>query len=62
MNELIIYLIEASLCLTLLYGIYRLLLEKETFFTFNRFYLISILVFSMLLPLASFNLWDSDTG
>jgi len=54
MNSFILYLFEASLVLIVLYGAYRFLLCKETFFSFNRFFLISILALSLLLPLVSF--------
>ena len=60
MNSFILYLLEASLVLVLLYGAYRLLLSKETFFAFNRFFLMAILVLAMLLPLVSFEVDQSN--
>ncbi len=54
MSKLILYLLESSAVLALLYSLYLLLLRKETFFSLNRFYLLAILVFSFLIPLMSF--------
>lgn len=55
MDKLIWYLIESSLMLVCLYSFYLLVLRKETFFSLNRFYLLSIVAFSMLFPLLSFD-------
>ena len=60
MNSFILYLFEASLVLAVLYGLYRLLLSKETFFNFNRFFLLAILVLALLLPVVSFELVPSE--
>ena len=48
---MITYLIEVSICWLLFYGIYILLLSKETFFNINRWYLLSTLVLGLLIPL-----------
>lgn len=55
MDKLLIYFLESSLVLAILYGVYLLILRKETFFALNRFYLISILLLSLILPLLSFD-------
>ena len=60
MNSFLLYLLEASLVLTLLYGAYRLFLSKETFFSFNRFFLMGILVLSLAFPLISFDFTSAD--
>lgn len=62
MSDFLLYLLEASLLLALLYGAYRLLLSKETFFGFNRFFLIGILVLSLVFPLISFELFNTEEG
>ena len=62
MNSFLLYLLEASLVLVVLYGAYRFLLRKETFFGFNRFFLISILVLALTLPLLSFEFGHVDNG
>ncbi|MEM9675610.1 MAG: M56 family metallopeptidase [Bacteroidota bacterium] len=51
MISLIVYLVEVSAVLAILYALYWLLLRRETFFSFNRFYLLAILLLSMLIPL-----------
>lgn len=53
MNELLKYLLEASVCLGLSLWIYRSLLSDLTFFAWNRTILLGILGFSFLIPLLS---------
>lgn len=60
MSSFILYLLEASFVLAVLYGVYRLLLSKETFFSFNRFFLLAVLILSLLLPLVSFEVLNSE--
>jgi TonB family protein len=50
MGALFVYILKSSCCLALFYLFYRLLLGKETFFRFNRFALLGILVISAILP------------
>ena len=45
------YLLESNLYLTLFYGFYKLFLQKETFYTANRCFLIFSTVFSFIFPL-----------
>ena len=45
-----IYLVLSSLCLALLYGVYRLALSRTTLHRFNRIVLLSIIGFSAILP------------
>ena len=59
MSKLILYLLEASASLAVLYALYLLVLRKLTFFSFNRFFLLAILVVSLALPLLSFELFPS---
>jgi hypothetical protein len=47
---IMIYLVLSSLCLALLYGVYRLALSRTTLHRFNRIILLSILVLSAILP------------
>jgi BlaR1 peptidase M56 len=44
------YLLQASICLTLLYGVYALLLRQDTFHQLNRFFLLLVLVGTVILP------------
>ncbi|MEM9832410.1 MAG: M56 family metallopeptidase [Bacteroidota bacterium] len=55
MTSFIVYLLEASVMLVVLYALYLLLLRKETFFSFNRFFLLAIPVLSLVFPLLSFD-------
>ena len=50
------FLIKSSVCLFLLFGIYKLFLEQEKMSIFNRFYLLGSLIFSMAIPFISFEL------
>ncbi|WP_456460078.1 M56 family metallopeptidase [Reichenbachiella sp.] len=55
MDKFIWYLMESSVLLACLYALYVLILRKETFFSLNRFYLITIVLFSLAIPLLSFD-------
>ena len=55
MIKFIIYLLESSVVLAVFYLLYIVVMKKETFFNLNRFFLIGIVVFSLLLPLMSFD-------
>jgi hypothetical protein len=48
--RLLSYLLFASASLTLFYSLYRLTLIRETFFKFNRVYLLATLIFSFAVP------------
>ncbi|MBN9382235.1 MAG: M56 family metallopeptidase [Chitinophagaceae bacterium] len=50
MGLLFIHIIKSSLCLIVFYFAYKLLVSKETFYKANRFILISIILFSVLIP------------
>jgi beta-lactamase regulating signal transducer with metallopeptidase domain len=47
----IIYLLQVSACLALFYGFYYLMLNRLTFFTINRYYLLGTLIISFIIPL-----------
>ncbi|MBU0488344.1 MAG: hypothetical protein KKA07_06210 [Bacteroidetes bacterium] len=51
MNALLLYTIEASASLIVLYGIYAIFLSRDSFFKVNRLYLLASLLFSMAIPL-----------
>ncbi len=51
MNTLFICLFESTLCVSALYAVYWVFLRRETFFSVNRFYLLAMVLFSMLFPL-----------
>jgi len=47
------FFIKSTLSMMILLGLYHLLLEREKMHRFNRFFLLSSLVFSLALPLIS---------
>jgi len=51
MNELLAYLIKAALAMSIFYGFYLLSLRNQTNFRLIRTYLISSIIFSLILPL-----------
>lgn len=56
MNELFNYLLEASLLLALLYGVYWGLLRTESSHQFNRYFLLGSMVLASIIPLLGFSL------
>ncbi|MFB9109124.1 M56 family metallopeptidase [Flavobacterium gyeonganense] len=48
---MISYLLESGLLLLIFYIVYKLLLENEKMFRFNRAYLLASLIFSLIIPL-----------
>jgi len=48
---LFLFLIESSLCVAMLYFIYKYILYRFTYFSWNRYYLIAAAVVSLLIPL-----------
>ena len=54
MNNLFIYLFKASIISGVLYGMYRILFHKTTFYALNRYLLIFIMLFSLLCPILEF--------
>lgn len=51
MNSFVNYLIESGISLSLFALVYFLILRKETFFSVNRWFLLTSVVFSAILPL-----------
>ncbi|MDR1416335.1 MAG: hypothetical protein LBJ57_02800 [Prevotellaceae bacterium] len=51
MKEFIVYLLKSGIVLAVFWSIYCLFLRKDTFHTFNRFFLLAGLAASFLLPL-----------
>jgi CubicO group peptidase (beta-lactamase class C family) len=56
MNNFVIYSIEIAFGLALFYSVYWMFFKKETFFKLNRFYLVSSVVMSLLIPLLNINI------
>ncbi|MBV6644199.1 MAG: M48 family metalloprotease [Cyclobacteriaceae bacterium] len=61
MSDIILYLLEVSIVLSILYLLYWLLLSQETFFSLNRFFLLAIPVLSLLFPVVNFDFSASKT-
>lgn len=45
------FILKSTLCLFLFWGFYKLFLEREKMFVFNRFYLLASLVMSFVIPM-----------
>ena len=60
MNATVLYLIESTVCLSVLFAVYWFFLRRDTFFQVNRFYLMAMILFSILVPLLPIHL--STTG
>ncbi|WP_283641297.1 M56 family metallopeptidase [Mesonia mobilis] len=56
---MVTYIVQLSVFLLLFWGVYELFLKKETFFTYNRWYLLLTPIISALLPFLSFNVLES---
>ena len=62
MNDLMIYIYESGICLAVLFALYWLILRKETYFRFNRFYLLGAILVSCLLPLGHISVFGSEAS
>lgn len=56
MVHFMIYLLETGICLSLLYLAYWLFLRKETYFNFNRIFLVGSIALSLLVPTLHMNI------
>ncbi|RMB59079.1 M56 family metallopeptidase [Dokdonia sinensis] len=48
------YLLKSTLCLAILFGFYKLVLEPKAMHQFKRFYLLASLIFAFTIPLITF--------
>ena len=55
------YLLESSLCLAVFYLFYHVALRRQTFFQFNRWYLLLMPFVALLIPLGEFEWHASQT-
>jgi len=62
MDSLLIYLFKTTFCLAFFYGLYMLVLRKETFFGFNRIYLLTSLLASFIIPLIRMEMFTRTGG
>lgn len=56
-----IYSVKVAVCLTLFYLFHKLLMSRDTFHTFNRFAILSMMLLSLVLPLVHLS-FDSEAG
>ncbi|PBJ13090.1 M56 family metallopeptidase [Flavobacterium sp. ACN6] len=53
---MITYLLKSGVLLVVFYAVYKMLLENEKMFRFNRIYLLGSIVFSLIIPLQLFSI------
>lgn len=58
---MIVYLLKSTLCLSALLLVYYFLFERENMPVFKRFYLLSSLIFSYLIPFVTFEFQTKNT-
>lgn len=59
---MILYLIKSGICLALLLTVYHLFLEREKMHGFKRFFLLSGMLFSFIVPLTTFSFGTEIVG
>ncbi len=62
MNDLLIYLLQSSAIMAVLYTVYWLFLRKDTFFHVNRGYLLLTLLLSLTVPLLNLDFFTRSSG
>jgi murein DD-endopeptidase MepM/ murein hydrolase activator NlpD len=55
LNHFFIYIIESAISVSLFYLFYELFLKRDTWFRFNRYFLLLGLIFSLILPFLDFS-------
>lgn len=60
LNDFIVFAYESGICLAALFTMYWLFLKRETYFRFNRFYLLSIIIVAFVLPLMNLGLFENN--
>ncbi|MGB4846009.1 MAG: hypothetical protein WBP16_16200, partial [Ferruginibacter sp.] len=55
------YILKVIICSCILFGYYWLFLRNKIFHQYNRFYLLSTMGLSLLLPLLKINFWQQST-
>jgi len=62
MAPFMIYLLETGICLSLLYLAYWLFLRKETYFNFNRMFLVGSIVLALAVPMLHLSISITQGG
>ena len=60
MLTLAYYLLKITICSGILYGYYLLALRNKIFHKWNRFYLLAIIIISLVVPLVKINIWQTS--
>ena len=60
MNNLLLFVYESGICMAALFGIYWVFLRKETYFQFNRLFLLSTIILACLIPLGNFSIFENN--
>lgn len=55
MNNLISFAYESGVCMAVLVGMYWIFMQRETYFRFNRMYLLGTVLFACIIPLGNLN-------
>ncbi len=55
------YILQVNIYLLVFYGFYKLLLDRETYFTLNRFYLVASGILSLTIPFLRFEWFSTQT-
>ncbi len=58
-NDLIVFIYESGICLAVLFAMYWLFLRRETYFHFNRFYLLGSVIVAFTLPLIKLGFFEN---
>ncbi|RLD69098.1 MAG: hypothetical protein DRJ29_14610 [Bacteroidetes bacterium] len=61
-NNLVVFIYESGICLAIMFTMYWLFLRRETYFRFNRFYLLSTIIIAFTLPLGNLSLFENGNG
>jgi len=59
LNDFLVFIYESGICLAVLFTMYWLFLKRETYFHFNRFYLLSTIIVAFALPLLNLGLFEN---
>lgn len=60
MEDFLLYITKTTICLSVLFIIYRKFLSELAFFAWNRFFLLLALPLSLLMPLVELAIWPID--
>jgi hypothetical protein len=56
MHNFVLYLVVSSICITIVYGFFKVFIDNRISFVLMRFFLLTAIVFSLLLPFHTFRI------